>query len=54
MKVQWQLVDIETREVLAMLGEPFDFFETVLKKEWELRIKGTGTDEPVGILKSVK
>lgn len=55
MKAQWQLIDTETGQTLACLGDPFDLdlkklakdFVTTLMSE---RINGAATDEPKGVL----
>lgn len=53
MKAQWQLVNIETGEVLAKWGDSFYFtpaWEWIVK-EWERQYRGTGTGQPpVGVL----
>jgi hypothetical protein len=40
MKVQWQLINVETKEVIASIGEPFDLSENLLKEGWEKQIRG--------------
>ena len=40
MKVQWQLVDIETKETIATLGEPFVFMPSVFKEALDALNKG--------------
>lgn len=35
MKVQWQLIDIETGKKYALLGEPFDLIPELFKEKWE-------------------
>ncbi len=39
MEVQWQLVDIKTKETIAMLGEPFIFLPSVFREKLERNYK---------------
>ena len=39
MKVQWQLIDIETKNVIVKIGEPFDFSEEKIAEAWEKAAK---------------
>jgi hypothetical protein len=51
MKGQWRLVDVETEEILATIGEPFEISE-LLEEEWKRQFEGTSkVKNPVGILR---
>ena len=51
MKVQWQLIDVNTKEVIASVGSPFELnLEKLADTMNETWITGTGGTAPVGIL----
>lgn len=55
MKVQWQLVNIETHEKLASIGEPFELSDIAIQfaeQEFIRQYTGTRTGEPMGILEN--
>lgn len=59
-KVQWQLIDIETRETVATLGNPFDGYPfdipgEAIEKDLDFRYIGTaGIVTLVGALNATK
>ena len=52
MKVQWQLVNIESEEKYASLGEPFNLNIELLKSKLMRQWKGKA--KPIEILKGEK
>jgi len=51
--VQWALIDIESREIIASIGDPFSLTKIMgeyCEQENNRLINGTGESEPVGIL----
>lgn len=56
MKVQWQLVNVETGEPVGISGDPFNLIEELTREERDRQFYGTSNikEEPTGILKGIK
>ena len=49
MKVQWQLIDLETKEIIAF-RESFDLIVESVKDEWKKQYHGTSIiKNPIGL-----
>ena len=50
MKVQWQLINIDTGKILATMGKPFDIESELIEYEWIKQFQGKVGERPIGLL----
>ena len=46
MKVQWQLINIDTGKILATMGKPFDIESELIEYEWIKQFQGKENECP--------